>query len=502
VDKEQGFIERAVRVARRRKWLILQATVAVPVIALLFSLSQTKEYTASATLLFREPPVSVEGSPQVVDPTREAETNNQLVALPVIADEAARLLGEEVPAGEIAAAIEVEPSLNADTANISATTEDPERSATFANAYGRAYISFRRKADRAQVQEAIDQAEASLEDLSPAAREGTEGQALQGQLDNLKLTQALQTGGAELVQPATPPSSPSTPKTTRNVALGIVLGLILGCALAALIESLDRRVRSAEEMEELYKLPVLAKIPRSRRLATRISSSMEPKTPEGEAFRTLRANLRYFNLSEEHVVILVVSPAEGDGKTTVAQGLATTMVEMGESVVLVEGDLRKGGKLRQADGRPAPGLSSVLAGTPIDNVISRLEVRTSKRGERRDLAILPGGPSPPNPAELLEGERMREVIAELKDRFQVVVLDSPAMGAVSDAVALIPMASLIIVVGGLGKTTRSQLQQVKNQFDLLGERPVGIVVNFTQSESARYSQYFRADSTEANAPVT
>lgn len=502
MDKEQGFIERAFRVAKRRKWLILQATIVVPVIALLFSLSQTKEYTASATLLFREPPVAIEGQNQVVDPTREAETNNQLVALPVVADEAARLLDEEVPADEIFSSIEVEPSLNADTATISATTEDPRKSATFANAYGRAYISFRRNADRAQVQEAIDQAEASLEGLTSTAREGTEGQALQSQLDTLKLTQALQTGGAELVQPATAPSSPSSPKTKRNVALGIVLGLILGCALAALIESLDRRVRTPEEMEELYRLPLLAKIPRSRRLATRISSSIEPKTPEGEAFRTLRANLRYFNLNDDHIVILVVSPAEGDGKTTVAQGLATTMVEMGESVVLIEGDLRKGGKLKQADGRPAPGLSTVLAGAPIDNVISRLEVRTAKRGERRDLAVLPGGPSPPNPAELLEGERMKEVIGELKDRYQVVVLDSPAMGAVSDAVALIPLASLIIVVGGLGKTTRGQLQQVKDQFDLLGERPVGIVVNFTQSESARYSQYFRADSAEVNAPVT
>jgi Mrp family chromosome partitioning ATPase len=94
------------------------------------------------------------------------------------------------------------------------------------------------------------------------------------------------------------------------------------------------------------------------------------------------------------------------------------------------------------------------------------------------------------------------VVAELKAHFKVVILDSPAMGAVSDALALIPLASMILVVGGLGKTTRDQLQAVKKQFNLLGERPAGIVVNFTKPESARYSQYFRPDSAQASTPVT
>lgn len=496
MDNDEGFLERGLRTLRRRKWVILQATIAVPLLALLFSLLQTKEYTATATLLFRQTPTTLGTSTTVVDPTREAATNGELVALPVIAQEAATSLGEGFSYGEVFSAVAVEPSLEADTASIEATTDSPDRSAEIANAYGAAYIKFRRAADRSQVQEAIDLAESSLEDLSPAESEGSEGSALRRQLDELKLTQALQTGGAELVQPASAPSSPSSPKTTRNVVLGFLLGFILGCALAALLEQFDRRVRTVEEMEELYKLPVLAKIPQSRRLASRASSAIEPKTPEGEAFRALRANLRYFNLNQDRHVILVVSPAEGDGKSTVTRSLAGAMVEMGDSVALVEGDLRKGTKLRGPDGRPAQGLSNVLAGAPVENALVRVDVRG------RDLAVLASGASPPNPAELLEGQRMAEVVAELKDHFKIVILDSPAMGAVSDALALIPLASMILVVGGLGKTTRDQLQAVKKQFNLLGERPAGVVVNFTKPESARYSQYFRPDSAQVSTPVT
>lgn len=502
MDSEEGFVEKGLRVLRRRKWLILQATIAVPIIALVFSVLQSKEYTAAATLLFRQPPSALNESSQVVDPTREAATNGELVSLPVIAEKAAEEMDNGVGPGEVFASVTVAASLNGDTAAIEATTESPELSAEMANAYGEAYISFRRQADRAQVQEAIDLAESSLDELNPAGQEGSEGAALREQLDQLKLVQALQTGGAELVQKASPPSSPSSPKTTRNVALGLILGLLLGCGLAFLRERLDRRVRSVEEMEELYRLPILAKIPSSQRLAQRSSASLEAKTPEGEAFRSLRANLRYFNLRSDSRVILVVSPAEGDGKSTVARGLATTMVEMGDSVVLVEGDLRKGGRFHGPDGRPVKGLSNVLAGTPVENTLIKVDVHAATGSENRGLAVLSAGPPPPNPAELLEGKRMQEVLNRLKEDFDTIILDSPAMAAVSDALALIPMSSMILVVGGLNRTTRDELRSVRKQFQLLEENPIGVVVNFAKSDTERYSGYFRSDLADNSAAVS
>jgi polysaccharide biosynthesis transport protein len=488
VTREEGALEQALKILRRRKVIVLQALIGVPLIALALTLTQEKEYTATATLLFRESPASIGETSAITDPTREAATNGELVALPVVAEEASKAVGGAIPAGEILASVEVAPSASADTAGVSATTTEPQRSADIANAYGSAYISFRRKADRAQVQEAIDLAEESLEAMSPTELNGTQGAALKEQLDQLKLNQALQTGGAELVQKASPPSEPSSPSLTRNLALGIVLGALLGFGLAALLERVDRRVRSSDEMEDLYGLPLVGRIPSSKRLAGTGAVGLGPQTPEGEAFRSLRANLRYFGVDSDVQSLLVVSPEEGDGKSTVARGLALAMAEMGDHVVLVEADLRKRSEFRQVTGQPAEGLANVLTGTEVRRVLVHVQA-----GPGHGLTVLPSGPVPPNPSELLESERMRCVLAELGRSFDVVILDSPALGAVSDALALVPQVSEIVIVGGLGKTTRDAAAELNKQFSLLEKQPIGVIVNFAESDRARYSHYYRTD---------
>jgi len=494
----EGVFEQLLRIVRRRKWIVVQAVVLVPLLALGFSLTQEKEYTATATLLFRQAPSGPEEGETVIDPTREAATNGQLVGLPIVADKAAESL-DDVSGAEVLEAVEVEPSAEADTAKIAATTPDPELSAAMANAYGGAYIDFRRAADRGQVQDAIDVAEASLEGLTPVEREGKEGAALNEQLDRLKLAQALQTGGAELVQPAGVPSSPSSPQTKRNVLLGFILGALLGICLAALLERIDRRVRSVDELEEIYGVPILARIPRSQRLSRRKAEAIGPQTQEGEAFRVLRTNLRYFNLDDRMHSILITSPEAGDGKSTVARTLAMTMAEMGDDIILVEGDLRKGGELRGVTGGPASGLSNVLAGTPYEKVLIDLEVPGSGP-HSRSLTVLPSGPVPPNPSELLDSAQMHDLLIRLQERFSVVVIDSPALAAVSDALSLVPEVSAVVIVGGLGKTTRDAGRELGKQFALLGKKPIGVIANFTEPERGKYSHYYRSELVGSGTP--
>lgn len=501
VKSPEGVIEQALRILRRRKWVFLQALIAVPLLALVFSLTQEDEYTATATLLFRPAPDAITEDETVLDPTREAATNSELVSLPIVAERAADEL-EGVSAADILGSVEVEASSEADTAKIEATSTSPELSAEMANAYGRAYIEFRRQADRAQVQDAIDVAEASLQRLSPEEQAGSEGAALNEQLDTLKLTQALQTGGAELVQPADPPSDRSSPQPVRNVVLGFLLGALLGFALAALLERIDRRVRTVEELEELYDAPILARIPRSQRLSRKKPEEIGPQTQEGEAFRVLRTNLRYFNIDRELRSVLVTSPEAGDGKSTVSKTLAMTMAEMGDDVVFVEGDLRKGGELKGVTGKPADGLSNVLTGTPLEKVLIKIDVPARGATRSRALAVLPSGPVPPNPSELLESEQMRDLLVRLQEEFQVVVLDSPALGAVSDALALVSEVSAIVVVGGLGTTTRDAAQELSKQFSLLGRKPIGVIANFTEPERGKYSHYYRADSVASGVAST
>ena len=172
---EEGVLEQALLVLRRRKWIVLQAVIAVPVIAFIFTSTQPTEYTATATLLFRQPPAALEESTGVVDPTREAATNGELAALPVIAEEAAKRLDNGLTGADIYGQVAVAPSTEGETAAISVTDESPEEAAEVANAYAQAYITFRRDSERGQVQEAIDLAEERLNGLSEEQRKSAQG---------------------------------------------------------------------------------------------------------------------------------------------------------------------------------------------------------------------------------------------------------------------------------------------------------------------------------------
>ncbi len=477
-----GALEYTLRVLRRRKFVILAALISVPLFAFLYSSAQPEEYTASATLLF-------ESETESLDASREAATNEALAALPAVAAIAAKELDGDV--GEVLGAVEVSAANeNANTTTISATNESPQRSAEIANAYSDAYIDFRREADRAQFKESIAILEARLQELPPAEAEGPKGDLLREELNQLEVEEALQTGKVSTVQEAGPPASPSSPKTKRNVMLGIVFGMILGLGLAAVVERLDRHVRSVEELEELFGLPVIARIPRTKAFK---NASVEQMllAPEAEMFRTLRTNLRYLNINRDLSSLLIASPQPNDGKSTVARGLAGAMVEMGDDVALVEADLRKESSFRYGSSYIPEGLSGVLAGAPLDNALMQVPVSRGGPDGGRTLAVLPCGPIPPNPSELLESEQMRDVLAELSKRFDMVIVDSPAIGVVSDAMALVPLVSAILAVGGLGKTTRDGATGFVEQLDLTGNRPLGLIATMTSSDRRQYSYYTR-----------
>jgi Mrp family chromosome partitioning ATPase len=165
------------------------------------------------------------------------------------------------------------------------------------------------------------------------------------------------------------------------------------------------------------------------------------------------------------------------------------MAEMGDSVVLVEADLHKGQRLLAGD--PERGLSSVLAGTPLDLALIQLDTTSAETPEGRVLTVLPSGSAPPNPSELLESERMRGIIAELQSRFDVVIIDSPALGVVSDTLALVPEVDTVVVVSGLGTTTRDGARKFMKQLSIIGVEPAGVIANFTKVERGGYAYYQR-----------
>lgn len=487
---EESRFEGLVRVLRERWWVILLAMVITTGFAAAYASTREKRYTATATLFFRNTTGNLLDSNQSgpSDPAREAATNFKLVSLTIVADRTARSLGVQLK--DVTGSVTVSSSGQTDLVNVAAETTSPQRSARIANAYARSYIDFRRAADQRQLSSAIDQLQRSLDALPPEQQDGSEGERLRDRIDQLTVARALTTGNAELAQPATPPSKSSYPKVMTTIVLGAIFGFAIGLALAVVLARLDRTVRDPEELQTIFRLPVIGSIPRSRQLRSGTGDVAQLGPREEEAFKELRAYLRILDSERSISPLLVVSALPREGKSTIAMRLAETMAEMGDRVILVEADLRKPTQLKDIEAdRAGHGLSAVLSEGRLDTEIAHVSL-TGQAGEPRTLDVLPAGPTPPNPTELLESRRMREVLDDLVDRYDMVIVDTPALTVVSDALALVAEDSTIVVVAAIGQSSRASVDQLARQIELLRGHKIGIIANMATTGSRTYHDYY------------
>jgi capsular exopolysaccharide synthesis family protein len=291
------------------------------------------------------------------------------------------------------------------------------------------------------------------------------------------------------VQPARPPTAAASPKIPRNVAIGVVLGVILGLLLAVLFDRLDRRLRDPREVEELFERPILGAIPESRALARRGADESALPAVDAEAFRMLRANLRYFNIDRQVRSVLITSAAPGDGKSTVAWNLAAAAAGAGAKVLLLESDLRHPSLAAAQQVKSTPGLSNVLSGTArLEDVTQKVEIpeRTNGRSPHRTMDVVTAGPLPPNPTDLMDSKQMEDVIRAGEENYELVVIDTPPTSVVSDAIPLVTKVSGVIVVSRLGKSTREAIMHLRNQLRNLDAPTLGVVVNALGSRGGQY----------------
>jgi capsular exopolysaccharide synthesis family protein len=271
----------------------------------------------------------------------------------------------------------------------------------------------------------------------------------------------------------------------RNGIIGAILGLLGGIGLAFLLERLNTKLRSAEEAQDVFELPVLATIPESKAIMSTNEGAAAPDLPfaENESFRMLRASLRYFNVDNDIKSVLVTSYSSGIGKSTVSWNLARVAASSSR-VVLVETDLRNP-SLSSQHGLPViGGLGALLTHqVTLDEAIHSKPIAAQSIGtngsstEGRNLDVIVAGPPPPNPAELLESQTMSDVLKQLKSRYDLVVLDTPPLGVVSDAFPLLRQVDGVIAVTRLGISTREHAEHMRDQLRRLEAPVLGLVVN-------------------------
>jgi receptor protein-tyrosine kinase len=481
--------------ALRRRWLLIAGCLAAFTGAALgLSLAATEQYSASASLLFRDPGFDQRlfGSSvfQATDPAREAATNLNLVSLGDVAERTAHDLGGGLTADDVTTAVNAEAQGQSDVISIIATDPDPELAARIANSFAKNYVDFRREADRQKVREARRLVEQDYAALSSASQQGEEGRSLQDQLSALRTLEALQTGNAELVQRAHVPSAPSSPKIARNTLLGASLGLILGIGLALLFARLDRRLRTSDDLADAFGFPVLSGIPRSKALA----NSDEPLLPaaEVEAFRMLRTRLRYFNVDRNIKTVLVTSASAQDGKTTIAWHFARSAAQAGMATLLIEADLHRPTVAERQGLAPLPGLTEFLSGqATLAKVIQPVRVDAQSNGSEahRNLDVVVAGAMPPNPAQILESDEMKKLIEDLSERYDLVVVDTPPATLIADAIPLMAHVDGVIVIGQYGKTTRDEAAHLHDQLRRIGASVLGVVANRAPAGRG-YSGYY------------
>jgi polysaccharide biosynthesis transport protein len=485
-------------VLSRGRWWVAAGTLLGLGISLALSVTAAKQYSAVAQILVQST-ANVSGSTAAdqagVTPT-DVETELQLVTSAQVQQAVAKRLGSvsSVSTAEVG---------QTDVIALTAVSSNPAQAALIANTYANAFVAWSTATASSNLSAAEKQLNGQIGAISKqisglhaasgaqAAALSNQQAVLKGQLAQLQVNGATASTGLEVVTPATAPSSPSSPKPVEDALLGVLAGLVVGIAAAFLRDSLDDTVSSGELAERALDVPVLATVPvvaswRRKRISAVIAVS-DPTSQPAEAYRSLRTSLQFARQEERLRTLLVTSSGAGDGKTSTTVNLGAAFAQAGFRVVIVSCDLRRPGLGQFFPPGDGGELSQVLMGLEL---LERAVIPVSSLDGVWTLSNR--GPVA-NPTELLSGPRMRSVIAELSRRFDIVLMDSPPVLPVADAMILARYADAAIVVVATGQTKRAELRRTRDKLAQAGVHVIGAVLNkaTAQDEYGYYSSSYR-----------
>jgi tyrosine-protein kinase Etk/Wzc len=341
---------------------------------------------------------------------------------------------------------------------------------------------------------------------------------LQNRLKEAEIAQAVEPGDVRVVDQAILPLQPIRPRKGRSLVLAVLFGLIGGVAVAGVRDYMDETIHSRDEVVSITDLPVLAMIPRikgvgrrgrgagllkgERAVSDRLVTRHDVGNPVSEAYRAFRTNITFLDLDNPPRLLVLTSPGPSEGKSTSAANLAITLAQQSTKALLIDCDLRRGIVHRVFEVPKEPGVTDILMGSAtLESSLHKVDV-----GDDKHLDFLATGTLPPNPSELLGSKRMKDLLATLRERYEIVILDSPPLNLVTDAAVLGAAADGVVLVARAGSTERGALRYAQEQLEAVRAPIAGVVLNDVDYAGrgkyygsgygyGYYYRYYRADST-------
>ena len=485
-----------VSVIWRRKSLVLVSAIVAALVALILTLLQTPMYRADAEVLVRIPPTAVGSAGAVMNP-QLLENELQTASGSAVQSQVHDIVGDEP---RLSAA-----ARNTEGLRFSATSSNADAAAFAANTYAAQYIDGQAtilvegyEADIAAIEEQLGAI--GSDDIEESDRAESERE-----LEDLRVSiQLAQSSGSTLIVAAVAPDDPYEPNLVRAIAVALGVGLLLGLAAAFVVEHFDTELDDDGDVERTPGLPVLAVVPhqRDRTEGTPLMINREePFSAVAEAYRDLWSRVEIIARDRSLKLVQVTSPRAGDGRTTAAGNLAVAAARSGQHVLLIDCDLRTPSLQNLFSLSNEAGFTSVLRD---ETTLPRVARSIPDEG---NLLVVTSGPLPTDPTELFAGESLQRAFETLSDGFDLVIIDTPPVLVVPDALVLAAHVDGVILVASAKPTDRGQLISAIDQLIAVRAPMLGTVLNsFVQENTEKHNSHdvepaLRPDAADSKEPT-
>jgi len=475
---DQSGLKRLIDTVQAKLGLVLAIVAATVSVAVIYLLVANKVYEGEAKLLIQPIPAadtSFTGLGLIresADPTLDVETAAQLVTTPQVADAAAAELDDGSSAESLLAKVRADPVGQSNIIAVVAEASTPERASAIANAFAKGVVDVRTDDLHDRIDAVLPPLRKQLETLSPSS---PAADSLAQQVTQLESLRAGPDPTFVFETPATPPDGPAWPRPLLTIVAAVVLGLALGAAAAFIARVLDPRLKREQQLRETFRLPILARIPREAGASGDLPlRPLAVSAPTLEAYRTLRATLTAPGPGGSIPrSFMVTSPSPSDGKTSTALNLAAALAASGARTILIESDLRRPMMARTLGFSPPHSITSVLRG---EVSLTDALIRAPGLSENLVLLMADRSSGDTGAAELLGLPGGVQMLEEARSIADCVVVDSPPLTTVIDALPFARSVDSLLIVVRLGKT---HLRRIRELGELLAGNditPAGFAV--------------------------